>query len=86
MLKEVNAQHRLQRKRRAAGTALGVVRRDKRHQRSPGNHALHLRQELALAGLLHTELEVQGGLLHALYFLRLDLHQAHKRVSYAEIP
>ena len=42
LLKEVNAQHRLQGKGRSAVATLGVVRRDKRDQRGPGNKALHL--------------------------------------------
>ena len=86
LLKEMRAQHRLQGKGRPAGTTLGVVRRDKRDQRGPESHPLHLLQELAFAGFLHTEREVQGGLLHSLDFLRLDLHQSHKRLSYAEFP
>ena len=86
LLDKVNAQHRLQGKWWPAGTALGVIRRDKRYQRSPGNDALHLLQELTLAGSLQAQIKVQGWLLHALYFLRLACHQAHKRASYAEFP
>ena len=63
-----------------------IVRRNERNQRGPGNPALHLRQELALAGFLDVELEVQGGLFHALYFLRLNLHHSHNRMSYADFP
>ena len=82
----MRAQHRLQGKGWAIRTTLEVTRRDKRDQRGPGNDVLHLLQELAFAGFLHTELEVQGGLLHGLDFLRLDMHQSHKRLSYAERP
>ena len=82
----MRAQHRLQRKRRTAGTALGIVRREERYQRGPGNDALQLLDERALAGFLQTELEVQGGLFHGPYFLRLNLQHLHKRVSYAEFP
>ena len=86
LLKEVNAQHRRQRKRRAAGAALGIVRRDKRDQHGAGNHALHLLQEFALARFFHAEIEVQGRLFHSPYFLRLDLHHPHNRLSYTEFP
>lgn len=86
LLEKMNAQHCLQRKGRAAGSTLGVIRRDECDQRSPGNDALHLLQKLALAGFLQAEIEVQGGLLHGLYFLRVDLHHSHKRMSYAEFP
>ena len=84
LLEKVNAQHRLQRKRRAARAPLGVERRNQRGQRSLGNDALHLLQEFALACFLKAQIEVQGGLFHGLHFLRLDLQHSHRRVSYAE--
>ena len=44
----------------------------------PRHHKFHLVQELAFAGFLETELEVQGCLFHELDFLRRRLHQAHR--------
>ena len=55
---KVSAQHLLQRKRWAAGMPLVVVRRNQRDQRGLENDALHLLQQLALAGFLHSALEV----------------------------
>ena len=86
LLQKMRAQHCLQLKRWPAGAPFGVVRRNERDQRGPGDNALHLRQKLALAGFLHTEIEVQGGLFHALYLPRPDSCHSYQRRSYAEFP
>ena len=74
---QVNTQHGLQGKRRPAVPAFRVVRCNEANQLGPGNHLLHLFEELALAGFLATKLEVQGGLFHGLNFLRPGLNQTH---------
>jgi hypothetical protein len=51
-MKEVNAQHRLDRKRRAASLALRVVRLDERDQFPPRHHPCHLVEKFTLAGVL----------------------------------
>ncbi len=49
--------------------AFGIVGRDEFDQRRPWNDFVHLLQELALAGFLGAQIEVQCGLLHAMYFI-----------------
>ncbi len=51
-MQEVYAQHRLDRKRRAPGLALGIVWLDERDQFLPRHHANHLVEKLAFAGTL----------------------------------
>ena len=65
---------------------LGVARRNQRDQRGSEYDALHLLKELALAGFLHTALEVQRGLFHGLDILGLGMQHPHQRASYAEFP
>lgn len=64
LLHEVNAQHRLYRKRRATLLTFGDIRHDQLDQRRPRNHALHLREELSLARALGRQVQVQIGLLN----------------------
>lgn len=73
----MRAQHHLQRKRRPAGAAFWVIQRNQRDQRSSKNDALYLLQESTLVGSLWAQIKVQYGLLQALYFFRLALHQPH---------
>ena len=82
----MDAQHRHQRKERPARLAFGLVRRNEFDQRSPENHMLHLFQEHLLAGFLRAEMEIQGGLLHGLYFLRRGLRQGHNRGRLTAFP
>ena len=74
LLQKMRAQHHLQRKRRPAGAALGVIQRN---QRSSKNDVLYLLQKSTLVGSLWAQIKVQYGLLQALYFFRLALHQSH---------
>ena len=37
-----------------------------------------------MRGFFQAQIEVQGGLFHGLYFLRLAWQRTHKRVSYAD--
>ena len=63
LLHEVDAQHGLQRKRRAALLDFGRVRHHQFHQRRPRRYALHLRLELAL--VLGAQVKVEMGLPYA---------------------
>ena len=65
LLQEVDAQHRLDGKRRPAGLRSGAVRLDQRHKLRPRHNAVHLVEELALARLLRRQLQTQVRLLHA---------------------
>jgi hypothetical protein len=76
----------LQRKGRTALLALGVVRRDEFDQCRPRHDFVHLLQELALAGFLHAQAQIEGGLFHGINDAGWDLRQAHKGWSYAELP
>jgi hypothetical protein len=64
----------------------GGVRGNEFDQRSPRHHLVHLLKEHLLACFLYAEIGVQDGLFHRQYFLKLGLHQAHSRRSYAEFP
>lgn len=66
---EVNAQHGLQRKRRAPSLSLRVIRRNEFNQRSSLNDFLHLFKEHLLARLFDVQIELLAGLFHELYFL-----------------
>ena len=83
---QVDAQHRQPRKGRPASKTFGIVWCDDFDQCSLWHHLVHLLQEHLLAGFLHAEIEIQGGLLHGLCFLKQGLDQAHKLRSYAEFP
>ena len=61
-LTRADLQHGHQRKRWPASPTFGVVRGNEFDQRGPRHHLFHLLQELALAGFLHTEIEVQSSL------------------------
>jgi len=70
LLQEVDAQHGLDRKRRATafGAGCGCVRRNQRHQFGPRHHQVHLVEELALARPLRLALVsalAQAHLFHA---------------------
>jgi hypothetical protein len=41
-------------------------------------------QKIASAGFLQAEIDVPGGFFHGLYFLSLDSHHSHKRLTYAD--
>ena len=69
LLHKVDAQHSHQRKGRPASLAFGVVGGNEFDQCSPWHHLIHLIQEHLLAGYLGAEIEVQGGLFHAMYFI-----------------
>ena len=69
LLHEVEAQHRFQRPRTPPLAGLRVVRIDQLHQRRPGHHEFHFRQELLPPGLPLLPLFRQGRegyLLHPL--------------------
>jgi hypothetical protein len=87
LLHEVDAQHRLQRKRRAARLALGRVRLDQSLKLGPRHHALHLRQELALARSLRAQVQTQVGLLHgSARHASIRSAQAELLGGYADLP
>ena len=54
---------------RPAGLTFGVVGGDEFDQRGPGHYLIHLVQERLLAGCLGTEIEGQGDLFNAMYFI-----------------
>ena len=64
LLKEVRAQHGLQRERRTTLLAFGVVGRDEFDQCCPWHDFVHLLQELALAGFLHAQAQIKGCFFH----------------------
>ena len=64
LLKKVNAQHHLGTERRAASLLARRVRLDQREQLLPWHHALHLVQELALAGLAAGQVKAKVSLFH----------------------
>lgn len=66
LLHEVDAQHRLYCKRRAATLSFRGIGRNQGHQRNPRHHTFHLRQELALARALGGIAQAQAALLHGL--------------------
>ena len=70
----------------SAGLAFKVVGGNEFDQYSPSHHLVLLVEEDLLAVFLRAEIEVQGGLFQDLYFLSLDLHQAHSCRTYAEFP
>jgi hypothetical protein len=76
MLQEVQPQHPFQANRRAAGARSWVERFNDGAQATPGNHLIHLRQELCAAGLLAVLVEActrQGELPHLCQGLSLRL-------------
>ena len=64
LLHEVKAQHRLDRKGRAASSALRGKRRYQRNQVGPRYDAVHLVEKLALARSLQRQAQSEIGLLH----------------------
>ena len=53
--------------RRSTVFPLGVVWCDEFDQRGPRHDAIHLKQELAFAGLFVAEVQIKAALLHGLY-------------------
>ena len=64
LLHEVDAQHGLQRKGRAAVLAFGVIRGNEIDQHRPGNDALHLAQKLLLARSSGAQAQIKAALLY----------------------
>lgn len=64
LLQEVDAQHRLDRKRGPSDLSTRAVRLDQRDQLRPRHNPIHLVEELALARLLGRQLEAQVRLFH----------------------
>jgi hypothetical protein len=67
------------------------VRLNNLAQHLPRHHALHLLQELALARLLHVQLQAQTDLLHGLKSGKLDFtlqapRTSRPRGAYADLP
>lgn len=60
LLHEVNAQHGLQRKGRAALLAFGSIGRNQLDQCRPRHYALHLREELTLAHALGCQIQARS--------------------------
>lgn len=67
LLHEADAQNSLQGKGWSAAAAFRTAQGNKVNQCSPRNHLFHEFQEIAFAGLLEVEIEVQGGLFCAPY-------------------
>lgn len=86
LLQEMDAQHGQQRKKWSACANFWVVGRNEFNQSSPRHYLVHLLQEHLLVGFLDAEIEIQGGLFQATYFLRLALPLAHGAGSHAEFP
>lgn len=64
LLHAVNALHGFQGKGWAAVLAFGVIRGNEFNQSSPGNHPIHLGQQLLLARLLGAQVQIKAALLH----------------------
>ena len=58
---------------RPASLAFGVTGGDEFNQGSPWYYLIYLVKEHLFAGFLGAEIEVQGSLLHGLYFLKYGL-------------
>ena len=71
LLKIVNAQHRLDRKRRPTSLGPGGVRFDDLDQRAPGHHPIHLVEKLALARLLGRQVQAQAELIRGVACLEI---------------
>jgi len=86
LLHEVDAQHRLHCKRRAATLSFRGIGRNQGHQRNPRHHTFHLRQELALARALGRQVQAQVRLLHAFDPLGMSARRAHREQICADLP
>ncbi|SPC23932.1 conserved hypothetical protein [Cupriavidus taiwanensis] len=87
LLKEVDAQHCLDRERGTAALAFRGVRSDQHHQIGPWHHTVHLVQEFALAGALGRQVQSKVSLFHAPHARWLDDSlQAHPPANCAEHP
>jgi len=85
-LQEVNAQHGFQRKGRATGTALGVVRGDELDQCRPRDDLVHLVEEDLLASLFGDQLQAERCLFHGANDALNGLQQPYGSGSYADLP
>lgn len=83
---QVDANHGLQRKREPAVFTFWVVRGDQLDQRGPGHNAVHLVQELALAGLFNAQVQIKAALFHGICFQVWLTHCSHIDWDYAEFP
>ena len=87
LLHEVNAQHGLQRERRASFVAHRSMRGHQVHQRRPGHHAVDLVEKAALARALHGQVQSKVGLLHGSHSrYRFTTRQAHRCGTFADLP
>ena len=82
LLHAMDAQHGLQCKGRAAILAFWVIRGNKVDQGSPGNHQLHLSQQLLLAGSLGDQVRGKTALLPSLRAMpwAADVHQTRGKI------
>lgn len=64
-MQEANAQHDLGAQRRPASILAKRVQLDQREQLRPRHHAVHLVEEIALAGLAAGQVQPEVGLPHA---------------------
>ena len=87
LLHKVNAQHRVDRKRRAAGPAHWRMRLNLLDQRLPRHHPIHLGQKLPLARSLGAQVQSKFSLLHTFHPQHPHLiAQAGLRGGFAEVP
>src|SRR5690606_31216442 len=90
LLQEVDAQHHVDAHRRAAGSALRVVRLDQCDELWPRHDALHLFEELALASALAREVQAEIRLLHHFVCFKSTIESSHRRglewSGYADVP